>query len=107
MASTGVDIFDVTVVETSGFITLFETSDSREFSLFKEQARKKAEECIPLMDMIDEKYRHLVYYYELQPNQQGKIEVRIEMNPQLVTENDFEAFVAYWKPLYVGAIHRR
>ena len=73
---------------------------------FVKQARERAASLLPF-DQYDEKFTHMVYWYEMQPDKYGCIEIRILMNPTLCDDKMFYDFVDYWKPTFVGAFHRR
>ena len=99
-------IYDVTIIEATGFVTRKKYTDKEYFSeicpLYKE-AHDRAVKCLP-WNQYDKNLTHLVYYYEIK--YRDTIEVRVEMNPRLVDDKTFYDFVDTFKPIYTGAIHR-
>ena len=94
----------VSIITPLGWLKEIKTENKSDFLSYKKEAHDRAVKCLPF-SKYDEKFKHLVYYYEL-PINKKETEVRINMNPDLVDDELFYDFVDRCKPLYVGAIHR-
>lgn len=96
----------VTIKEAFGFITnkTFTEEHLSELLALKEEAHKRAVQCLP-WSKYEKELTHLVYYYEIKRDE-NTIEVDIEMNPVGVNDKLFYDFVETWTPEFVGAIHR-
>lgn len=96
--------YKITVWEATGWIRHEETDDIKRVNELKKSAHDRAAKCLPF-SQYPEEYKHLIYYYELK-GKNGVVEVSVREEVQLANDADFYGFVDYWKPLYVGAIHR-
>lgn len=91
--------YKVTVEELSGWITSKEVTDRKDLYILRKEAQKNATSID--WDTVPENYTHLIYYYEI-----GDI-VKVLNNPRAVDDKQFDEFVDYWHPEFVGARHRR
>lgn len=98
--------YRITIWEATGFIKEEETDNLARVNELKEMVHERAKKCLPF-GQYPEEFKHLVYYYEL-PDRvfKDRVEVSIREDVCLMNDKDFYHFVEYWKPLYVGAIHR-
>lgn len=100
-------MFTVTIEEANGWITEIHTDSRKELAEFRKRAQDMAMQCLPFNQYLGV-FKHLVYYYEMPEDKSGRIEVKVLMNPRLITDHEFyDNFVNFWKPTFVGAIHRR
>lgn len=95
--------YKIIVYESSGMFRHEETTDIKRVNELKRAAHDRAVKCLPF-SQYNAEFRHLIYYYELPGPDYVSVSIREDI--PLMNDTDFYGFVDYWKPIYVGAIHR-
>ena len=98
--------YKITVYEATGWVRHEETTDYKKVAELKNGAHERAIKCLPFTQYEDS-LTHLIYYYELATSDENVVEVTVREEICGVNDDDFYGFVDYWKPRYVGAIHRK
>ena len=97
--------YEVIIYTEINTVRRFKTKSLDDFLDYKKTAHDRAVKCLPF-DQYDNELKHMVYYHEVLQDK-NLTEVTIYMNPTLVDDKLLDDFVDTWKPIYVGAIHRR
>lgn len=103
--------YKITIIDSYGWVKEIETKDTAVLTNLRREALEKARKCLPF-SRYETKFTHLIYYYEIKNNapwnkDKDVVDVKINHIPDLVDDETFYNFVDYWKPLFVGAIHRK